>query len=191
MTSARCSRTPCACKLTAISGEPAARVSNSSRSASSLSGSAPASQAWLWARLGCGQATCWQRLLMVGNRRLGWWVTSSNTVSPEGSSRLLSRALEALTFIASTGSISTTLRPPNCAVCTTKATNSRTWSTLIGLSASSGSRTKLSGWLPALSSRQDLHAPQASRPWGCWHSRRAIRRSARARLPIPCGPCSR
>ncbi|MNI70016.1 hypothetical protein D3C73_1257980 [compost metagenome] len=126
VTSARCSRTPWACRFTAINGEPAARVSSSSRSASSLPASAVASQAWLWARLGCGQLTCWQRLLMVGNSRLGWWLTSSSTVSPEGSSRLLSRALDALTFIASTGSIRMTLRPPNCAVCTTNDTSSRT-----------------------------------------------------------------
>lgn len=48
--------------------------------------------------------------------------------------RLFSKALAAFGFIASTGSSSTTLRPPNCAVCTTKLTNSRTWSTRMAIS---------------------------------------------------------
>ena len=139
-TAARCSRTPWACSLTAARGEPAASVSNSARSSLLHSGNAPASHSRLRASPGSGQACCTQRLRMVGSRRLDWWLTNNKMVLPDGSSRLLSRALAALMFIDSTGSTSTTLRPPSCAVCTTKLTRSRTWSTLIALSASSGSR---------------------------------------------------
>src|SRR5476649_1545259 len=60
-TSARCSRTPWACSLTAAKGEPAARVSNSTRSSSPHSGSACASHCRLIASLGSGQACCTQR----------------------------------------------------------------------------------------------------------------------------------
>lgn len=127
---------------------------------------------------------------MVGNKRLDWWLTSNSTVSPEGSSRLLSKALAALMFIASTGSISTTLRPPICAVCTTKLTRSRTVD-LDRLVRFLGFQQVVVRVAAGLEQQAGLAHAAGFRLTGRWHSRLAIRRSASARLPIPAGPCNK
>src|SRR5690606_11383092 len=58
---------------------------------------------------GIGNLRNWQRLRIVGNTELGLWAIRTNRVLIAGSSNDLSKALAALPFMASAGSIITTL----------------------------------------------------------------------------------
>ena len=139
-----------------------------------------------------------QRDRTVGRRRASWSAQSRIVTPAGGSSRVLSRADWASSFIRSALSMMATRAPPSTGMSSSSPTRSltpryfasgppmTTWRP-----GPAGPRRWRSGWLPCSTSRHARHVRHGRASTAAVHNSPAAMSSARVVLPTPSGPTRR